>query len=55
MHIYINHNLSALNVEILQIYFKFRYIEFRNRIINVDAEAVHSMIYRGHFALRHRP
>jgi hypothetical protein len=42
----INHELSVLNIKILQFEFKFRYIEFCNEIINVDAEAIHSTIHR---------
>jgi hypothetical protein len=50
-----NHELSVLNIKILQFEFKFRYIEFCSGIINVDAEAVQLMIHRRHLALRRRP
>jgi hypothetical protein len=46
-----NHELSVLNMKILQFEFKFRYIEFCSGIINVDAEAIHLTIHRWHLAL----
>jgi hypothetical protein len=35
-----------MNIKILQFDFKFRYIVFCCRIINVDAEVIHSTINR---------
>jgi hypothetical protein len=45
-------NISDLNVKLLQIYFKLRYIEFYNGIVNIDAKKIHSMIHKRHHALR---
>jgi hypothetical protein len=35
-------------MKILQIEFKFLYIDFYSRIINIDVEAIHSMIHMRH-------
>jgi hypothetical protein len=45
-YIHTNHELSVLNIKILQFELKFRYIEFCSGIINIDVEAIHSMIHR---------
>jgi hypothetical protein len=54
-YIHTNHELSVLNIKILELKFKFRYIEFCREIINVDVEAIHSTIHMRHLALRCRP
>jgi hypothetical protein len=46
-----NHELSALDIKILPIEFKFRYIEFCSGIVNVDTEVIHLMIQGQHLAL----
>jgi hypothetical protein len=50
-----NHELSVMNIKILQFELKFQYIEFCSRIINIDVEAIHSVIHRRHLALKHDP
>jgi hypothetical protein len=50
-----NHELSALDIKILPIEFKFRYIEFCSGIVNVDTEVIHLMIQGQHLALWYHP